>query len=180
MPESSRKPRNREDENEVSAKKSFFDLQNKAFFFIALAVTGLLSTVISVSVTLLLLPNEPSVSYTEEDILQTQTDIVNLQTLVEAHANTLTTMAEKDKILETYLRHSSATSLKNIMIDQERNIQSFLLAMKAGVRDLSLLVKGTGDWQQDYDYQLEIAIQHSVKREEILALLKTGDPNTTP
>jgi hypothetical protein len=45
------------------------------------------------------------------------------------------------------------------------------------MRDLSVIVRGSADWQQDYDNQINIAIEHSIKREQVLQLLKTGAPD---
>ncbi|QUX95166.1 hypothetical protein C0J08_06920 [Marinomonas sp. CT5] len=84
---------------------------------------------------------------------------------------------EQNDVLKLYLRHSSATALKNILIDQERNIQAFLKVLKSAMRDLATLSPRTSEWNDDYQYQLDLALKGSMEREDLLKLLKTGEPN---
>ena len=80
-------------------------------------------------------------------------------------------------MLKLYLRHSSSTALKNILVDQEQNIQAYLKVMKSAMRDLSELSPRTTDWNDEYQYQLDLALKGSIEREDLLKLLKTGEPN---
>lgn len=86
-------------------------------------------------------------------------------------------MKEENDILKLYLRHSSATALKNILINQEENIQAFLKVLKASMNDLTKLTQGTADWNEQYQYQLDLALKGSLEREDLLKMLKTGEPN---
>ncbi|WP_394182435.1 hypothetical protein [Marinomonas posidonica] len=85
---------------------------------------------------------------------------------------------EKDsEELKLYLRHSSATALKNILINQEENIQSYLKVMKSAMNDLSRITPDSTDWNSQYQYRLDLALKNSLEREDLLRLLKTGEPN---
>lgn len=88
-------------------------------------------------------------------------------------------MKDQNDVLQLYLRHSSATALKNILINQEQNIQMYLKVMKSAMSDLSRSIPRTTDWNIEYQYQLDLAQKSSLQREDLLKLLKTGEPNDT-
>ncbi|WP_111638341.1 hypothetical protein [Marinomonas shanghaiensis] len=123
-------------------------------------------------------------------LLQSQEDIETI-TKLGAHEEQLSKIQEtltqqdmkmkaieaQNETLKLYLRHSSATALKNILINQEQNIQAYLKVMKSAMSDLSALSPRTTDWNDEYQYQLDLALKGSIKREDLLKLLKTGEPN---
>ncbi|MEO9655263.1 hypothetical protein [Marinomonas sp.] len=88
----------------------------------------------------------------------------------------LNTLEQQGEVLSTYLRHSSANSLKHIMIDQEVNIQAYLKVMKSAIDDLAKITPRTRKWNEEYQIQLDLALKGSLEREDLLKLLKTGDP----
>lgn len=122
---------------------------------------------------------QPSAEDTEfaEKITEQSTLISNFeQTLTQQDAK-IQAIEEQSDVLKLYLRHSSATALKNILIDQEQNIQAYLKVMKSAMRDLSELSPRTTDWNDEYQYQLDLALKGSIEREDLLKMLKTGEPN---
>lgn len=105
--------------------------------------------------------------------------LVSFQESIAEQDKKLRIMKEQNDVLQLYLRHSSATALKNILINQEQNIQAYLTVMKSAISDLSRFVPKTTDWNIEYQYQLDLAQKNSLKREDLLKLLKTGEPNDT-
>lgn len=110
--------------------------------------------------------------------LAEQTDLyATIETSLLAQNDKISAIEEQNNTLKLYLRHSSATALKNILINQEQNIQAYLKVMKSSMEDLSDLVPRTIDWNNEYQYQLDLALKGSMQREDLLAILKTGEPN---
>ena len=52
--------------------------------------------------------------------------------------------------------------------------------MKSAMAELSVLSSRTIDWNEKYQYQLDLALKGSLEREDLLKLLKTGEPNEQP
>ncbi|MEP3349857.1 MAG: hypothetical protein ABJN96_07875 [Marinomonas sp.] len=111
---------------------------------------------------------------TEQDAL-----LLNLKSSIAQQNSQLAELKAQNDVLKLYLRHSSSTALKNILINQEQNIQAYLVLMKSAMGDLSNIVQGAADWDNKYQYQLDIAQKRSIEREDLLKLLKTGEPNDT-
>ncbi len=103
--------------------------------------------------------------------------LISFQESITRQDTKLKIMKDQNDVLQLYLRHSSATALKNILINQEQNIQAYLKVMKLAMKDLSDIVPRTTDWNNEYQYQLDLAQKGSLKREDLLKLLKTGEPN---
>ncbi|WP_137170216.1 hypothetical protein [Marinomonas sp. FW-1] len=103
--------------------------------------------------------------------------IATMERTISQQNAKIKTIEEQSEVLKLYLRHSSSTALKNILIDQERNIQAYLKVMKSAMRDLSALNPRTSDWNNQYQYQLDLALKGSIEREDLLKILKTGEPN---
>ncbi len=163
---------------DIDIKKSFFKRFKLLFFIIALILTTLVSIGGSIGVTFYLTQGGTERQAQQEKVEQLEQEVAELQTIIAQQDSTLSQIAGNTDQLTTYLRHSSASSIKNIMLDQESNIQSFLIVLKASMRDLSIIIGRADDWQEDYDEQLNIAIAQSQKREQLLSLLKTGEPVT--
>lgn len=77
--------------------------------------------------------------------------------------------------LQVHLRHSSSTALKNILIDQEKNIQRILTILNASMRDLAVDLPEGEDWYNNYGAKLSKVQRLSMQREELLRLLQTGE-----
>ncbi|MGB0782713.1 MAG: hypothetical protein ACPGRG_06030 [Marinomonas sp.] len=122
---------------------------------------------------------------TEESIatnpLVEQSNTIDLlQKSLSQQEEKIQAMEQQAEVLKLYLRHSSSTALKNILIDQEQNIQAYLKVMKSAMAELSVLSSRTIDWNEKYQYQLDLALKGSLEREDLLKLLKTGEPNEQP
>ncbi|MFT2111149.1 hypothetical protein [Marinomonas sp. 2405UD68-3] len=160
----------------IKPKKGVLKRFKTLFLIIALLLTFFSSIGGSVGLTLYLTQSDDVSDLQIEQMTELTKDITELQNRITQQDSTLIQIADNTEQLKTYLRHSSASSIKNIMLDQEKNIQSFLIVLKASMRDLSLIVGQSDDWQQDYDEQLNQAIQQSKRREKLLSILKTGEP----
>jgi len=158
----------------LEPKKGFLKRFKTLFLILGATCTVLFSICASIGATLYLTQDNTS---SQSKGREMQEKIAELETRIVKQDALLATVTSNTEELKTYLRHSSASSIKNIMLNQEKNIQSFLIILKASLRDLSIIVgREADDWQRDYDTQLTIAIQQSQKREELLKLLKTGEP----
>jgi len=124
-------------------------------------------------------PNKTSKGLISDKDNEQDTLILSFQESIEEQNTKLRIMKDQNDVLQLYLRHSSATALKNILINQEQNIQAYLKVMKLAMKDLSDIVPRTTDWNNEYQYQLDLAQKGSLKREDLLKLLKTGEPNDT-
>lgn len=131
----------------------------------------------SSGITYFLLQPSPEETQFTEKITQQSTLLSNVEQTLSKQDAKIEAIEEQNDVLKLYLRHSSATALKNILIDQEQNIQSYLKVMKSAMRDLSALSPRTTDWNDEYQYQLDLALKGSLEREDLLKLLKTGEPN---
>ena len=173
-----RKRRDHDEDLEAVVKVKLMEKYKTLLFVGALAFTLILSVGLSIGATLILMPAEQTGNLAEEELIKVQADLLEIQNQLADYNVKLQAIEDKSAVLHTYLRHSSSTTMKNILIDQEQNIQKFLISLNAGVRDLSAMVGGSTDWQQDYSQQIDTAVQHSAKRVQLLSLLKTGDPET--
>ncbi|GAA0831918.1 hypothetical protein GCM10009112_17800 [Marinomonas arenicola] len=134
------------------------------------------SVAASVATTYFLMPKDTQVA-TEEPENNLKQQLSSLQESIASQNQAIQAVKAENDILKLYLRHSSSTALKNILIDQENNIQAYLKVMKAAMEDLTKLTSGTRDWNNKYQYQLDLALKGSLEREDLLKLLKTGEPN---
>ncbi|RBP78026.1 hypothetical protein EBI01_19325 [Marinomonas rhizomae] len=124
----------------------------------------------------LLQPSEEDSQFAEK-ITEQSSQLSNVEQTLSQQDAKIKAIEEQNDVLKLYLRHSSATALKNILVDQEQNIQAYLKVMKSAMRDLSTLSPRTTDWNDEYQYQLDLALKGSLEREDLLKLLKTGEPN---
>ncbi|TDO99371.1 hypothetical protein [Marinomonas balearica] len=99
-----------------------------------------------------------------------------LESQIAQQQQTISKLEQESSVLKTYLRHSSSTALKNILINQEENIQAYLAVMRQGIGDLSDLVPRGTDWANEYQYRTDLALKSSLERLNLLRLLKTGEP----
>lgn len=122
---------------------------------------------------------QPSAEDTQfaEKITQQSSLLSNVEKSLSRQDDKIKAIEEQTDVLKLYLRHSSATALKNILINQEQNIQAYLKVMKSAMGDLAALSPRTADWNDEYQYQLDLALKGSLEREDLLKLLKTGEPN---
>ena len=131
----------------------------------------------SSGVTYFLLQSSPEDSQVTEEITKQSALLENVEQLISQQDAKIKAIEEQNDVLKLYLRHSSSTALKNILVDQERNIQAYLKVMKSAMKDLAALSPRTTDWNDEYQYQLDLALKGSIEREDLLKLLKTGEPN---
>lgn len=162
------------DENEdlnVSAKK-----KKPIGLIIGFAACFLLSTGISAAITFFLVSSNSSGQRINEVETQLDTQLTAMRQSIEQQNTTLSAMRAENETLRTYLRHSSADSIKNIMINQEENIQAYLSVMRQAIGDLAEIVPRSAEWETTYQYQMDLALKSSMERASLLRLLKTGEP----
>jgi hypothetical protein len=144
---------------------------------VAFFLCFIFSVAASSGVTYFLLQPSPEDTQFAEKITEQSTLLSSVEQTLSQQDAKIKAIEEQNDVLKLYLRHSSATALKNILVDQERNIQAYLKVMKSAMRDLSALSPRTTDWNDEYQYQLDLALKGSIEREDLLKLLKTGEPN---
>ncbi|MFD1382271.1 hypothetical protein ACFQ45_02760 [Rhodanobacter aciditrophus] len=114
----------------------------------------------------------------EEETVDSQ--LVAMRQSIEQQNSAIDAMSAENETLKTYLRHSSATALKNILINQEENIQGYLSVMRQAIGDLGDILPNGTDWETTYQYQMDLAMKSSMERASLLRLLKTGEPPEQP
>ncbi|MGO2355835.1 MAG: hypothetical protein ACTH58_13980 [Marinomonas foliarum] len=135
------------------------------------------SVLASSGVAYIMLKPSPENAKAADTITEQGNLIATMERTLAQQSSKIKTIEEQSEVLKLYLRHSSSTALKNILIDQERNIQAYLKVMKSAMKDLSALSPRTTDWNNEYQYQLDLALKGSIEREDLLKILKTGEPN---
>ena len=165
------KPKNDKISEEIETPKK----QPKTLF-IAFALCFAISVAASSGITYLLLQSKDD-PVTASKLSEHDELLSNLQKTMTQQEEKIKAIKDQNETLKLYLRHSSATALKNILINQEQNIQAYLKVMKSAMGDFSALIPRTTDWNDEYQYQLDLALKGSIKREDLLKLLKTGEPN---
>ena len=160
----------KEAESQQSGLSQFVSANRVFCFSLFLFLCFLISTLVSIAVSLIIVPS-PAPS--TKAIMQLSNSINEIKSEQEELIKNYNTFKEEHVNLEKHLRHSSATTLKNILMDQEINFQSFLTTLKAGMRDLSIEIPNGADWYDDYGHQITNAQMHSIKRHNLLGLLKT-------
>ena len=162
--------------DEVAAPKGdFFDQHKKLFAGLLVFFALCIAVIISVTLSLLFTPKPTSTLELEAKIDQLVESVQLMESSISEQNLKLQESEERYEVLQTHLRHSSSTTLKNILIDQEKNFQSFLLVLRAGMRDLSVDIPNGADWYDDYDDQMSKAVKRSMQRQELLSLLRTGE-----
>jgi len=168
---------NRETESEEVAvpKGDFFDQHKKLFLGLLVFFALCIAVIVSVTLSLLLSPKPASTIELEARLDLLVESVQVMETSIKEQNSRLGNNDSRYDALQTHLRHSSATTLKNILIDQEKNFQSFLLVLRAGMRDLSVEIPNGPDWYDDYNEQMKNAVKRSTQRQELLSRLKTGE-----
>ena len=142
------------------------------FFLVCLIVT------ISVSLSLLL-AKDPENLATKSSVESLSLHLVAIEEQLEVSANHTEKFKQDFELLQVHLRHSSAKALKNILIDQEKNIQKMLTILNGSMRELAVEIPEGEDWYQNYGAKLSQVQRLSMQREELLRLLKTGEVEAT-
>jgi len=162
-----------EQEEPKAAKSNPNQLRNLTYGILIFIVICIVIA-LSVSLSLLLNKNQQNAaSQSSVQVLNDNIEAIEDQLLLSA-THTEQFKQDFDK-LQVHLRHSSATALKNILIDQERNIQNMLTILNASMRDLAIDIPDGEDWYKNYGAQLSKVQRLSMQREELLRLLQTGE-----
>ncbi|EAQ67414.1 hypothetical protein MED121_15844 [Marinomonas sp. MED121] len=152
---------------------SQFVNSNKVFCFsLFLFLCFLISTLVSVAVSLIVVPTPTPSTHA---IMQLSNSINEIKIEQTQLLNNFHTFKAEHTSFEQRLSHSSASVLKNILMEQELNFQSFLHTLKAGMLDLSTELPNGADWYENYGHQITQAQQHSIKRHSLLNMVKTDD-----
>jgi len=162
-----------DEQEEPKANSNPNQLRNLTYGILVFVVICIIIA-LSVSLSLLLNKNQQNVaSQSSVQVLNDNIESIEEQLLLSA-THTEQFKQDFDK-LQVHLRHSSATALKNILIDQERNIQNMLTILNASMRDLAIDIPEGEDWYKNYGAQLTKVQRLSMQREELLRLLQTGE-----
>lgn len=142
-------------------------------FFLCLVLSVSASSAITY---LVFIPEPDKAPLVNKNDEQQDLSIAQLEQSLTQAQQQIDALEQQTDVLSTYLRHSSANSLKNIMINQEVNIQAYLKVMKSAIDDLAKITPRARRWNEEYQIQLDLALKGSLEREDLLKLLKTGDP----
>ncbi len=175
MPQTDKPNREAENEEITPPKSDFFDQHKKLFLGLLVFFALCIAVIISVTLSLLLSPKPTSTIELEARLDLLVESVQVMEASIKEQNFKLANNDSRYDALQTHLRHSSATTLKNILIDQEKNFQSFLLVLRAGMRDLSIEIPNGADWYDDYNEQMKNAVKRSTQRQELLNRLKTGE-----
>lgn len=111
---------------------------------------------------------EPSITYADSrDIKRIEADLADV---IEAAKQF---QLDADRYREL-LDNSHATAFQRTLLEQERNYQLHLTALKDGMRDLARMVPGSRTWLDMYNEQMDTAMRHSRQRQERLEALQTN------
>mgnify|MGYP000114915990 CR=1 FL=1 len=155
-------------------KKSSPNLVRNLTYGIIIFISICIIIALSVSLSLLLSKNPQNVA-TKSSVQVLNDNIAAIEEQLQLSANHTEQFQQDFDRLQVHLRHSSATALKNILIDQERNIQNMLTILNASMRDLAIDIPEGEDWYKNYGAQLSKVQRLSMQREELLRLLQTGE-----
>ncbi|WP_438463520.1 hypothetical protein [Marinomonas sp. PE14-40] len=133
---------------------------------------------ISVSLSLFLAKDSENLA-TKSSVLSLSQHLASIEEQLELSADHTEKFKQDFEVLQVHLRHSSAKALKNILIDQEKNIQKMLTILNASMRELAVDIPEGEDWYQNYGAKLSQVQRLSMQREELLRLLKTGEADVT-
>lgn len=162
----------------------FFDrlfTKDKTLYTIVIVALSVTISITLSTVTTLLITPSSSQLLTQEAFEESLVRMDELEILMDEQLELADKLDANYEALQTHLRHSSSKALKNILLDQEQNFQSFLTVFKAAMRDLALELPDGLDWYNDYSVQMERALKHSVQRAEILSMLRVGEvPDPEP
>lgn len=162
----------KEDSTAVASPKRNLPLGMIAAF----AGVFFLSIATSSGITLLLTSKDETTVEATSQTSELENQIAAMRQSIEQQNQILSAMSAENETLKTYLRHSSSTALKNILLNQEENIQSYLAVMRQAIGDLSDLLPRSSEWETTYQYQMDIALKASMERATLLRMLKTGEP----
>ena len=140
----------------------------------------LLSVAAASGITYYLVSSSDPAELLSEQQSEVDSQIAAMRQSIEQQNTQLSAISAENETLKTYLRHSSATALKNILINQEENIQAYLSVMRQAIGDLGELVPRSSEWETTYQYQMDLALKASMERTTLLNLLKTGEPPAQP
>ncbi|MBE0483660.1 MAG: hypothetical protein IBX52_09180 [Bacterioplanes sp.] len=142
-------------------------METNRLMMMVLAVLALIGLSVGLTMAVVKL-FEPSVTYADSrDIKRIEADLAQV---IEA-ANQFQLDAERYREL---LDSSHATAFQRTLLEQERNYQLHLTALKDGMRDLARMVPGSRTWLDMYNEQMDTALRISRQRQERLEALQTN------
>lgn len=132
----------------------------------------------SVGLSLLLTKDKEALA-SQSSVQALSQDLAHIEQQLEQQTTHTQKFQHDFDTLQTHLRHSGSTALKNILIDQEKNIQKMLTILNASMRELAAEIPEGEDWYTNYGSQLSRVQRLSMQREELLRLLQTGEVDTS-
>ncbi len=72
------------------------------------------------------------------------------------------------------IENSTGVTMQKLMLEQEKSIQSFLKNLKSGMYDLAHMIPGSRTWLEQYNVEMNKALQLSLQRSRELTRLETG------
>lgn len=161
-----------EDENELSESQRLSILEATVATNRRLLIAVLVMVLIAVSVTVttaVVRLLQPEVTYVDTQMFaRAEQDIAVLKEAAIA-------WEQKAAAMKVILDSSHATAFKAMMLEQEQSYQLHLNALKEGMRDLARMVPGSRTWLEEYEEQMNTAIEQSRARMNKLSRLQTSE-----
>lgn len=161
-----------EEENELSEAQRLTILEetvatNRLLLIVILMVALVgVSVAVTMGVVKLL---EPEVTYVDTKAF------ARVEAELEVLKEAAVSWDQKMNSMKLILDSSHATAFKAMMLEQEQSYQLHLNALKNGMRDLARMVPGSRTWLEDYEEQMNTAINQSKARMSQLSRLQTSE-----
>ncbi len=161
-----------EDENELSESQRLSILEETVTTNRRLLIAVLMMALIVVSVTVTMAVVRllaPDVTYVDtRTFARVEQEVTVLKEAAIA-------WEQKAADMKVILDSSHATAFKAMMLEQEQSYQLHLNALKEGMRDLARMVPGSRTWLEEYEEQMNTAIEQSKARMTQLSRLQTSE-----
>lgn len=113
--------------------------------------------------------------YATPDQLAALTDQLNqLNARLTEREKHLDLMIKAIPAMNSKIENSSGVTMQKLMLDQEKSIQEFIKGLKSGMYDLANMIPGSRTWLEQYNDEMNKALQKSVDRTRELTRLDTG------
>ncbi|WP_369601131.1 hypothetical protein AAIA72_15155 [Hahella sp. SMD15-11] len=140
-----------------------------------LAILAVVSLSVSITWLMLSATSEDPTPQIREELAQLKQENARLREDIEALRGQLPALTEELPKLRALVTNSSTPALQQILLDQEKSIQSFLKALKTGMYDLARMIPGSRTWLDIYGQQMDEALRESLDRMRRLQRLKNGE-----
>lgn len=109
-----------------------------------------------------------------ESVLALQAKVTELENTIESIKKLTKSSRNEFLVLKEKVSNSSNQMLQQVTLEQERDHQAFLEALRSGMYDLAHMLPGSRTWLEVYSDKIDKADAHSKSREKALLKLQNG------